>query len=103
MFGDLAQWHDGSGQSNGVAGQARYAVRTGTAWSAATIFEQPGRSEGAPPLHAFDSPLLAVSPDGVDVRVVGVERIWDTDSIYNSEERPLTLRLRVLDVDVALP
>ena len=45
----------------------------------------------------------AWSVETVQPRVAGVERRWDTDSIYNSEERPITLRLRVLDVDVALP
>ena len=103
VFGDLSQWHDGLGQANGVPGQARYAVRAGTAWHLATVFEQPGRTESAQPLHAFDSPILAVSPDGADVRAAGVERIWDTDSIYNMEDKTVTLRLRAIDVEVDLP
>ena len=46
---------------------------------------------------------FAVSPDGADVRAAGVERIWDTDSIYNMEDKPVTLRLRAIDVEVDLP
>ncbi|MBI5488229.1 MAG: hypothetical protein HY905_12925 [Deltaproteobacteria bacterium] len=102
VFDDVSQWHDGTG-ANDVPGQVRYAVRTGTAWNLATLFEQPGQTESPRPLHAFDSPILAVSPDGADVRVAGVERIWDTDSIYNSTDMPVTLRLLAIAVDVALP
>lgn len=103
VFSDIAAWHDGNGWSNTVKGQVRYAVRSGTTWTVATLFTQPGRTDNPKPLHGFDHPFVSPSADGTGVLAAGVERIWDTDSIYNDQPVPLTLRAIVLRADVTLP
>jgi len=103
VFSDIAAWHDGNGWSNTVKGQLRYAVRSGTMWTIATLFTQPGRTDSPKPLHGFDHPFVAPSSDGTGVHAVGVERVWDTDSIYNDQAVPLTLRATVLRAEITLP
>jgi hypothetical protein len=103
VFGDIAQWHDGNGWANDVIGQARYAVRAGTEWRLSTLFSQQGQTQSPKPLNAFDFPALAVAPSGAEVHVVGVQRIWDTNSIYNQSPVPVTLRPSLVRASVSLP
>jgi hypothetical protein len=102
-FGDLAQWHDGNNYSNGVQGQIRYAVRTGTGWTVATLFEQPGRIESPKPLVGLERPLLAVAADGAQVWAAGQAREWDTDSIYNPAAVGVTWKATVVRAAVQGP
>ncbi len=103
VFADTAQWHDSNSYANAVQGQARHAVRTGDAWSVATLFRQDGQTVAARPLHGFGALQVAVSPDGAAVHVAGVDREWDTDSIYNPAAVPITYRVTVAPAAVALP
>lgn len=92
VFQDLAQWHDGQGWSNGVSGQVRHAVRSGRTWTRTTLFPQKGQSEQARPLEGFLRAQVAVAWDGSRVWAAGTAFTWDTDSVYNQEEKALTLR-----------
>lgn len=103
VFSDVSAWHDGNGWSNTVTGQVRYAIRTGSTWTVATLFKQPGRTDSPNPLNGFDGPRVLPSPGGTGVHVAGVERVWETDSIYNDQPVPLTLRATVLRADITLP
>ena len=69
----------------------------------ATAVSQPGQSESARPLHGLHAPFITPAPYGASVDVVGVERVWDTDSIYNNTPAPMTYRALFIHADVALP
>ncbi len=96
LFTDMSQWHDGNGWSNGINGQLRHAVRSDDGWKLATLLSQKGQSASNRPLEGFGAPSLAVSPDGSAAVAVGEERIWDTDSIYNDQPRPMQYNAVVL-------
>lgn len=101
VFGDLTQWHDTTNYSNGIQGQLRYAVRTGDGWSLKTLFKQPGQNESAKPLHGFVKPMVAVSADGTKVLTGGDERVWETDSIYNTTSLPMTFTFTLIPVELS--
>jgi hypothetical protein len=96
LFLDQAIWHDGNGWENEVRGQWRHAVRTRAGWSLTRLFDQPGRTESASPLVGALSLQGVVTPDGGHLAAVAVEWTWETDSIYNDGEMPMTLRAQVL-------
>lgn len=102
LFHDRTQWHDGTG-ANGIVGQPRLAVRSGDTWQMATLYEQPGQNQSPQPLHGFRLGSLAVPYDGTGALVAGVEFLWDTDSIYNQTDAPITYNLMVLEASVTWP
>jgi len=99
-FHDLTEWHDSNKWANGVQGQLRYAVHDGKDWTVTTIFEQPGQVESPEPLHGFARGMVAPTSDGGTVFFSGVERIWETDSIYNDTEMPMTYKAHVFKASV---
>lgn len=103
VFGDLSQWHDKNGWSNGVQGQLRLAIRSGGTWHVSTLRKQTGHVGSPKPLQGFSAPMLAVSPDGTEVFAAGVERIWETDSIYNNDAVPIQYNALVIRAGVTLP
>ncbi len=96
LFLDQSVWHDGSGYANEIRGQLRHALRSAGGWSTTLLVDQPGRSESPNPLIGYGQAQLALSPDGTRFVAVAVERTWETDSIYNSSELPLTLRAQAV-------
>lgn len=100
-FTDISQWHDGNGWANGVRGQLRYAIRAGGEWTVATLYAQPGHIASPQPLHSLDTPMVASPDGGGEARLVGVERVWDTDSIYNDTDVPVTLKAMVFRATIA--
>jgi hypothetical protein len=101
-FRDQAIWHDG-GNQNEIRGQLRHAVRSGNTWTTATLLTQPGQTASAHPLIGVGAPLLAVSPDGTEVVVAGVAFEWETDSIYNMQELPVTLEATAVQATISYP
>ncbi len=102
VFGDLSQWHDANHYSNGVQGQLRYAVRTGSGWTVETLFAQKGQTESPKPLEGMVKPVLVVSGDGTEASAVGIQRLWQTDSIYNAEPVQVLFRSTLVRVQVTL-
>jgi hypothetical protein len=96
LFLDQSVWHDGSGYANEIRGQLRLAVRSAGGWSTTRLVDQPGRTESPNPLVGYGQAQLALSPDGTRFVAVAVERTWETDSIYNTSEVPLTLRAQAV-------
>jgi len=99
-FHDLSEWHDSNGQANGIQGQLRYAVRDGAGWLVTTILDQPGQLDSPAPLHGFSRGMVAPTSDGATVFFSGVQRIWETDSIYNNTEMPMTYKAQVFRATV---
>ncbi len=102
-FTDQAIWHDGQGWQNETRGQLRYAVRAGQTWTVTTVLSQSGQSDGASPLYGSGPPLLAVAPEGNRVVVAGLLYGWQTDSIYNEAEAPVTAEPTAVTLHVQLP
>lgn len=89
LWRDQSIWHAG-GMENEIRGQLRYAVRSGSIWYKKKLFEQQGQTESSNPLIGLSAPLLAVSPDGEEAVAAAVVFSWETDSIYNDMEVPVT-------------
>ena len=102
-YRDQAIWHDGNNWQNEIRGQIRYAVRAGHTWSSATLLTQPGQTASGNPLIGVGAPLLAVSSDGSEVIAAGVAFEWETDSIYNKGEYPVTLEAVAVPTAVSNP
>lgn len=102
LFNDMSVWHDEQGWANTSVGQVRYAVRTGDRWSVETLMTQPGQTASPQPLHGVAASRFVVSEDGTAFWVVATESTWETDSIYNDMEVPMTLRTSVLSGAVAI-
>ena len=103
VFSDIAQWHDTQGLANHSIGQIRYAAKSGKQWTATTLYSQAGPTASPKPLIGFDRPILSLAQDASSLVVVGTTRIWDTDSIYNDQPMPLTLRSVATRATVSLP
>jgi len=91
LFADLAAWHDGTGRSNSITGQLRYALRAGQGWQVATPLVQAGPSASPQPLRGMTAPTLAVSADGALAAAASATWSWDTDSIHNDDQVPLDI------------
>lgn len=102
-FHDLTEWHDSNHFANGIQGQLRYALHDGKTWTVTTLLKQPGQSESGNPLHGFAHGVAAPTYDGTAVFFAGVQRIWETDSIYNDTEMPMTYKAQVFRVSVEHP
>ena len=89
-FHDQTVWHDDNGWSNTIQGQVRHAVLSGGSWTVTTFLKQAGQLESAEILHGFQHARIAVPPDGANVHIAGVRRVWETDSIYNDQAQPIT-------------
>ena len=94
-FHDLTEWHDANQWANGIQGQLRYAVHDGGDWTVTTLLKQPGQSESPSPLHGFARGMAVPTSDGATVYFAGVQRIWETDSIYNDSGKPITFKAQV--------
>ncbi|MFH1434592.1 MAG: hypothetical protein ABIJ56_02635 [Pseudomonadota bacterium] len=99
LWRDQSIWHAG-GDENEIRGQLRYAVRSGSTWYKKTLLEQQGQTESANPLFGLTAPLLAVSPDGEEAVAAAVVFSWETDSIYNDMEAPVTYTARAVTATV---
>ncbi|MFH1532828.1 MAG: hypothetical protein ABIK09_19060 [Pseudomonadota bacterium] len=99
-FHDLAEWHDANSWENGIQGQLRYALRDGTSWTVTTLLKQPGQSESPSPLHGFVRGMVAPTSDGTAAFLTGIQRIWETDSIYNDSGKPITFKAQVFRATV---
>ncbi len=103
VFLDQAVWHDSQSYQNEIRGQVRYAVRSGSTWTTETLISQQGMTDSPDPLNGFSAPSLAVSADGVNVTAVGVQHVWETDSIYNDSYVPVTYSATAVGATVSLP
>lgn len=101
-FGDQSLWHE-DGMQNEIRGQVRYAARSGKTWTTKTLFSQKGQTLSANPLIGFSAPFLAVSPDGAEVFTAGVQFSWETSSIYNNDDMPVTSTLTAVGATVSAP
>ena len=91
----------GSPSGGGVAPQGSATVTV--QGQPASVFEATGVAQNIDspkPLHAFDAPRIAPSPTGDEVHVAGVARVWETDSIYNPNDVPVTIEALVLRAKV---
>jgi hypothetical protein len=103
LFHDLAQWHDKNGYANSTSGQVRYAVRVGKSWQLFTLFPQQGHLKSPKPLQSFDLSQITLDVSGKNIYVVGLERLWQTDSIYNTSEAALTLKATLIRAQLLRP
>ncbi len=100
-FHDLTEWHDSNNYANGIQGQLRYAIHDGKNWTVTTLLEQPGQNESPSPLHGFARGMVAPTSDGGKVFFTGVQRTWETDSIYNNSGKPITFTAQVFRTTVS--
>lgn len=102
LFHDRSTWHS-DGMENYIVGQPRLAIATADKWTMTTLFPQPGQTESSKPLHGFGWDDIAVTPDGSTVVLFGVQSMWDTDSMYNNSDMPITYNLIGKMIGVTLP
>ncbi len=103
VFSDTALWYDDKARANSLAGQIRYAVRTGDGWTLATLLSQQGQTDSPDLLYGLEAPMIATSADGGTVVVGGSVRAWETTSIYNSTPKNVTFQATVVQAGVVQP
>ena len=63
---------------------------------------QLGPTESPQPLLGVVVSRMALSPDGSTMHIVSTKSSWDTDTIYNDEEVPLTLETILMRGEVTI-